>query len=137
MKSLYTIIIFILITAPQLMSQGQMIEMSAEELRDKIRGGLLGQMLGNLNGIPHEMAYIDEPGAVSDYTPSLPKGARTDDDTDLEWVYITEMQARDKLFLSSEEIAQLWRERINRRIWCSNAYARQLMDSWYRTSIDG
>lgn len=137
MKSLYTIIIFILITAPQLLSQGQMIEMPAEELRDKIRGGLLGQILGNLNGIPHEMRYIDEPGAVSDYTPSLPKGARTDDDTDLEWVYITEMQARDKLFLSSEEIAQLWRERINRRIWCSNAYARQLMDIGIEPPLTG
>jgi len=102
--------------------------MPAEELRDKIRGGLLGQILGNLNGIPHEMKYIHEPGSVSDYTPSLPEGARTDDDTDFEWVYIVEMQARDKLFLSSQEIAQLWRERINRRLWCSNLYARQLMD---------
>lgn len=104
------------------------VEVSAEKLRDKIRGGLLGQILGNLNGIPHEMDYIHEPGAVENYVPALLEGARTDDDTDFEWVYILEMQRRDKLFLSPEEIAQLWRERINRRIWCSNQYARQLMD---------
>ncbi len=104
------------------------VELSAEDLRDKIRGGLLGQLLGNLNGLQHEMEYIDEPGAVEGYIPALPDGARTDDDTDFEWVYIVEMQARNKLFLDPVEIAQLWRERINRRIWCSNQYARQLMD---------
>lgn len=128
MKLLYTIIFFVAILSPDLSSQGEIIELPVEELRDKIRGGLLGQILGNLNGIPHEMDYIHEPGSVSDYIPSLPEGARTDDDTDFEWVYVVEMQARNKLFLSSEEIAQLWRERINRRIWCSNLYARQLMD---------
>ncbi len=104
------------------------MELSAEDLRDKIRGGLLGQILGNLNGLQHEMKYIDEPGAVESYVPALPDGARTDDDTDFEWVYIVEMQARNILFLDPGEIAQLWRERINRGIGCSNQYARQLMD---------
>ena len=50
-------------------------DVSAETLRDKIRGGLLGQILGDLNGLPHEMKYIAEPGSVTGYTPSLPQGA--------------------------------------------------------------
>ena len=104
------------------------VEIPAETMRDKIRGGLLGQMLGNLNGLPHEMEYIDEPGNVLQYTPALPEGARTDDDTDFEWVYIVEMQRQGEPMLPASEIAELWRERINRRIWCSNQYARQLMD---------
>jgi hypothetical protein len=103
-------------------------EISAEELRDKIRGGLLGQMLGNLNGIPHEMQYIDEPGNVREYIPSLPNGARTDDDTDFEWVYVKVMQDENKIYLSPERLAKLWKERINRGIWCSNRYSRYLMD---------
>ena len=118
-------------------AQNNTIEMPAEDLRDKIRGGLLGQILGNLNGIPHEMDYIHEPGAVEGYIPELLEGARTDDDTDFEWVYIVEMQARNKLFLSSKEIAELWRERINRRIWCSNQYARQLMDIGLEPPLTG
>jgi len=104
------------------------IRLSDEQLRDKIRGGLLGQLLGNLNGLPHEMKYIDEPGNVTAYTPALPDGARTDDDTDFEWVYIMVMQEEDCLLLSPARIRQLWTERINTRIWCSNQYARQLMD---------
>ena len=70
----------------------QVIEMPAEVLRDKIRGGLLGQILGNLNGLPHEMKYIDQPGNVKEYIPALLDGARTDDDTDFEWVYLYVMQ---------------------------------------------
>ena len=47
----------------------QVIEMPAEVLRDKIRGGLLGQILGNLNGLHHEMKYIDQPGNAKEYIP--------------------------------------------------------------------
>src|SRR6185503_17279969 len=67
------------------------IEIPAAELEDKIRGGMLGQILGNLNGLPHEFKYIGEPGNVEQYTPSLPDGAHTDDDTDIEWVYLREI----------------------------------------------
>jgi len=113
------------------------IELSAEKLRDKIRGGFLGQLLGNLNGIRHEMKYINEPGNVEEYTPSLPDGARTDDDTDLEWVYIVAMQRHNKIMLPPHLIVQLWKERINKRIWCSNQYARQLMDIGVQPPLTG
>ncbi len=109
-------------------NESELAEISAEKLRDKIRGGLLGQMLGNLNGIPHEMQYIEEPGKVIAYTPALPNGARTDDDTDFEWVYVKVMQDENTIFLSSDRLADLWKERINRGIWCSNRYSRHLMD---------
>lgn len=99
-----------------------------EEVTDKIRGGLLGQILGNLNGLPHEMKYINEPGNVKNYVPSLPDGAWSDDDTDFEWVYVVEMQRNRTGFLSHNQIFDFWKERINNRIWCSNLYARYLMD---------
>ena len=113
------------------------MEFSAEVLRDKIRGGLLGQLLGNLNGIQHEMKYINEPGNVQEYIPALPDGARTDDDTDLEWVYIVAMQRHNTIMLPSNLIVQLWKERINKRIWCSNQYARQLMDIGFQPPLTG
>jgi hypothetical protein len=118
-------------------TRGPIVCMSAEQLRDKIRGGLLGQILGNLNGLPHEFKYIKEPGNVATYTPALPGGARTDDDTDFEWVYIVEMQRHGTVYLSPGEIADLWKSRINRRIWCSNQYARQLMDLGIEPPLTG
>ena len=113
------------------------MELSAEVLRDKIRGGLLGQLLGNLNGLQHEMKYINEPGNVKEYVPALPDGAQTDDDTDLEWVYIVAMQRHNAIMLPPHLIAQLWKERINKRIWCSNQYARQLMDIGFEPPLTG
>lgn len=106
----------------------QFVEISAEELEDKIRGGLLAQLLGNLNGLPHENKYYDEPGNIEHYTPTLADGARTDDDTDIEWVYITAMQRDGTVLLAPERIAALWKQHINDHIWCANLYARQLMD---------
>ena len=104
------------------------VTLPVEKVIDKIRGGMLGQIVGNLNGLAHEMRYINEPGNVKNYVPSLQNGARTDDDTDFEWVYILEMQKHRNAFLSYDTIHKLWQERINKRIWCSNRYARFLMD---------
>lgn len=107
---------------------GPVVDLSADTLADKIRGGLLGQLLGNLNGLEHEMKYIDRPGNVEHYTPALPEGARTDDDTDLEWVYVVAMQREKTTLLPPRRITELWKTHINKRIWCSNHYARRLMD---------
>ena len=122
-------------TAPSVMQKYS--DISAETLRDKIRGGLLGQMLGNLNGIEHEMQYIAEPGNVKTYVPALPEGAQTDDDTDFEWVYICAMQDEGKVLLPYSTITELWRSRINRGIWCSNQYARVLMDLDFEPPLTG
>ncbi|MDD2381734.1 MAG: ADP-ribosylglycohydrolase family protein [Mariniphaga sp.] len=109
-------------------SEQNLVSIPVEEVMDKIRGGLLGQILGNLNGIPHENKYHDEPGQVNNYTPWLPDGARTDDDTDFEWVYIYEIQKNRNALLSPEFITNFWKERINAKIWCSNRFVRHLMD---------
>ena len=104
------------------------IEIPADVLEDKIRGGMLAQVLGNLNGLPHEFKYIDEPGNVEHCTPSLPKGARTDDDTDIEWVYLRAIARGKENFLPPAEIVALWKRHINRHIFAANRYARDLMD---------
>ena len=118
-------------------TSGATVRMPAEVLRDKIRGGLLGQILGDLNGLPHEMKYIAAPGNVTGYTPSLPQGAWTDDDTDFEWVYVKVMEEENCLLLPPERISRLWKQRINKRIWCSNLYARQLMDLGLEPPLTG
>jgi len=117
--------------------EGVYFEVSAKDLADRIHGGLIGQLLGNLNGLPHENKYYEEPGSVAGYVPALPDGARTDDDTDIEWVYIAAMQRQRKLLLGGEEIAALWRQYINSHIWCANLYARRLMDIGIEPPLTG
>jgi ADP-ribosylglycohydrolase len=116
------------LAASSLAADKNVVVFDADELDDKIRGGMLAQVLGNLNGLPHEFKYIDEPGNVLTYTPSLSKGAFTDDDTDIEWVYLTEILRSGVIELPPERIGALWKRHINRRIFCANLYARQLMD---------
>jgi len=116
---------------------GRFVEISAEDLEDKIQGGLLAQLLGNLNGLPHENKYYDEPGDVRKYTPALANGARTDDDTDIEWVYISAIQRDRTVLLSPERITALWKQHINDHIWCANLYTRQLMDIGINPPLTG
>jgi hypothetical protein len=137
MKYRFLLLFFVLFSGTSSASGGETVDLSADELRDKIRGGLLGQILGNLNGLKHEMKYINEPGNVTEYTPALPEGGRTDDDTDLEWVYIYVMQNEDDIFLSPRRITRLWKARINRGIWCSNRFARGLMDLGFEPPLTG
>jgi hypothetical protein len=123
--------------APTRGDEGKFHEVPTRTIDDKIRGGLLGQLLGNLNGLPHEMKYIAEPGRVESYTPSLPQGAWTDDDTDIEWVYVRAMKQSGTLFLPPDQIAVLWKRHINRNIWCANRYARDLMDLGIEPPLTG
>ena len=106
-------------------------------VQDKVRGGLLGEMLGDLNGLKHEMKYIDEPGNVVSYVPELPRGAWTDDDTDIEWIYVLEMQRSKQMMISPQRITELWKRHINRFIWCSHQYLRQLMDIGIQPPLTG
>ena len=123
MNPLLALLLFV--SAPQ---EPGTVEMPEAELEDRIRGGLIGQLLGNLNGLPHEFKYIAEPGKVEAYTPGLPKGAWTDDDTDIEWVYLVEMEKAGELYLPARRIGELWRENMNGKIWCANLYARELLE---------
>ncbi len=113
------------------------IDIDADVLEDKIRGGMLAQVIGNLNGLPHEFKYINKPGHVEHFTPALPDGAHTDDDTDIEWVYLREIVRTHENFLPPDRIAALWQTHINRRIFCANRYARDLMDLGLRPPWTG
>jgi hypothetical protein len=83
------------------------------------------------------MKYIHDPGKVDQYTPGLPQGARTDDDTDLEWVYVCEMARSGEIFIPPARIAELWKAHINRSIWCANLYTRRLMDLGLEPPLTG
>jgi hypothetical protein len=121
----------------QILGEKNMIIVPVEVVTDKIRGGLLGQIIGNLNGIPYEFKYYDKYGDLENYTPSLPDGAFTDDDTDFEWVYIYQMQKNRTPLIPYEEINDFWISSINRSIWNSNRYARYLMDIGIKPPLTG
>jgi len=127
----------LLFAALSLHAAGPVVSLPAAQVEDKIRGGLLGQVLGDLNGLVHENKYILEPGKVEHYVPALPDGAWTDDDTDIEWIYLVDMERSKSLLLPPARIAELWKRHINRRIWCSHKYLRQLLDIGIEPPLTG
>jgi len=87
-------------------------------------GWYAGHDAWHMNGGPYEFKYYDKHGDLATYTPAIPKGAQTDDDTDFEWVYIYNMQRTRNAYLPYSDINAFWKSSINRSIWCSNRYAR-------------
>ena len=121
----------------QVSSEKKKITIPAEVIVDKIRGGMLGMMIGNMNGWPYEFKNYDKHGEVEKYIPSLPNGAKTDDDTDFEWVYINKMQKTRTALVPYDDINALWTNSINRAIYCANRYARYLMDLGIKPPMTG
>lgn len=131
-------------------SSQSMRTISREELRDKIAGYWIGQCVGNFMGFPFEGAYLENPIPVDidryysfddDTTLSINRrdlrgycrilinwlgGAFSDDDTDIEFVTLHALE-KYGLDLNYKEITEMWKEHVNRNIWCANRTARDLM----------
>jgi ADP-ribosylglycohydrolase len=141
--------LFLLVTNPGFTQNMQTI--SQDELRDKITGYWIGQCVGNYMGFPFEGTYLEEAVPVfidkyyqfdddtsliinrkdlRGYCPIVTdwlEGAFSDDDTDIEFVtlYAVEKYGLD---INYEEITEMWKSHINRKIWCANRSARDLME---------
>jgi hypothetical protein len=125
-----------------------------DDLRDKIAGYWIGQLVGNFLGFPFEGTYTEEPVPVfvdryydfrddstlainrSDLRGYCPvtinwlEGAFSDDDTDIEFVTLHALE-KYGLDITWPEIAEMWQKHINRKIWCANRSARDLMNQGF------
>ena len=74
------------------------LEITRTQLKDKIAGAWLGQMVGNIYGLEYENKFVEEPGegpfvfnkAITKMT--AVDGAFSDDDTDVEYLYLMMME---------------------------------------------
>ena len=103
-------------------------EISYEELRDRIYGGWLGMLIGGIEGLPHEFKYREKPRDELPEFTFLAKGARSDDDNDIEWTHLWFMHQEGVLLLPYPRIAEIWKANMNQGIWRANKAARGLMD---------
>ncbi len=110
-------------TAPQ-----QCVTMSEEELLDRIYGGWVGMLIGGLEGLPHEFKYVEEPSSTLPEFTFLAKGARSDDDNDIEWMHLWFMYQKGTLKIPYDEIVAIWKANMNQGVWVANKRARELME---------
>jgi hypothetical protein len=118
---------------------------SKAELRDKIAGAWIGQMIGNIYGLPHENKYVNAPGDESKwpygYTKNLDKlkqykGAFSDDDTDVEYMYLLNME-KYGYEPTYEQMREAWMFHIRDRVWLANRGALGLMHFGYTPPFTG
>ena len=103
-------------------------------LEDKIYASWLGQIIGNIYGLPHECTYIDEPGPDNfpyGYGRNLNSlkehgGGYSDDDTDFEYLYLLKMEQYG-VEPKYEELAEAWMHHVRDRVWLANRGALGLM----------
>ena len=149
MKCLFTAISIWCLIATTGLSQLQR-KISQDQLRDKISGYWIGQCAGNYMGFPFEGTYLENPAPIfvdryyqfdddttllinrndlRGYCPVLTEwleGAFSDDDTDIEFVTLHAVE-KYGLCIGYNEITEMWKNHINRKIWCANRTARDLM----------
>lgn len=118
---------------------------SEAELRDKIAGAWIGQMIGNIYGLPHENKYVDAPGDDSKwpygYTKNLDKlkqykGAFSDDDTDVEYMYLLQME-KYGYEPTYEQMREAWMYHIRDRVWLANRGSLGLMHFGFTPPFTG
>jgi len=129
-----------------------------EALYDRIYASWLGQMAGNIYGLPHENIHIETPGpdafpygydfleipfyqshfAVTRMTPMMETfgGAFSDDDTDIEYIYL-ELMEEQGIEPSYGAIRKAWMAHIDDWVWIANRQTLALMHQGYAPPYTG
>lgn len=119
-------------------------DISLLSYEDKVLGSWYGHIIGNIYGLRHENVYVDEPGPDNfpyGYGSMLTKltevnGAFSDDDTDIEYMYLLEME-KHGIEPSYAQLAQAWKYHIRDKVWLANRSALALMHHNYQPPTTG
>lgn len=134
----------LLMLFPFFLSAGKPLRIKKSDLRDKIEAAWVGQMIGNIYGLPHENKYVNAPGPENwpyGYTKNLDKlqnydGAFSDDDTDLEYMYLLQMMKHGPE-PTYAQLRDAWMYHIRDRVWLANRGALGLMHYGYTPPFTG
>lgn len=127
-----------LMFAGALLTSGAERRIPIETYRAKVYASWLGQVIGNVYGLPHENAYIDKPGPETfpyGYSKNLQRlrrsnGAFSDDDTDIEYLYLLAME-KYGAEPTYAQLAELWKHHVRDAVWLANRSALAAMHFGY------
>lgn len=124
--------------------QEEPLRIPVDVYRDKVEAAWLGQIVGNIYGLSYEFKYIDEPGPDDfpyGFGESLKRvqevdGAFSDDDTDIEYMYLLQMEQHG-VEPTYEQLAEAWKHHVRDRVWVANRNALTLMHAGYLPPLTG
>jgi hypothetical protein len=121
------------------------LKISVKEYQEKVYASWLGQIIGNIYGLPHENAYIDEPGPDQfpygypdwqlDYMREV-DGAFSDDDTDFEYIYLMTMEDKG-IEPTYTDLTERWLHHVKKSVWLANRAALAFMHFGYTPPVTG
>ena len=118
------------------------LEITRTQLKEKIAGAWIGQMVGNIYGLEYENKFVDEPGeGPFVFNKAMTKmeavdGAFSDDDTDVEYLYLMMMEhyGVDPTY---DQVTERWKYHIRDRVWLANRAALGLMHYGFKPPYTG
>lgn len=136
-----------LLATPSVRAQsavGESLRIPVAEYRARVYASWLGQCIGNIYGLPHENQYIDAPGPETwpyGYSGNLQRlrevgGVFSDDDTDVEYIYLTAMEKFGPE-PTGAELAGLWTHHMRDRVWLANRAALAAMHHGWTPPVTG
>jgi hypothetical protein len=117
---------------------------AVEQYRERVYASWLGQIVGNIYGLSYEFRFIDEPGPDQfpyGFGASLERvqevdGAFSDDDTDIEYMYLLQME-RHGIEPTYRQLAEAWKYHVRDRVWVANRSALVLMHAGFGPPVTG
>jgi len=131
-------------TAARNENAASIVRLSREEYADRVYAAWLGQIIGNIYGLSYEFQFIDEPGPDDfpyGFGASLERvrevdGAFSDDDTDIEYMYLLQME-KHGIEPTYRQLAEAWKYHVRDRVWVANRNALTLMHAGYSPPVTG
>jgi hypothetical protein len=117
---------------------------SVEEYKQAVYASWIGQIIGNTYGLGYEFVFIDEPGPKEfpygyPWTLELLKehdGAFSDDDTDIEYMYLIQMEDHG-IEPPYSVLSDAWKRHVSRKVWAANRVALNLMRAGHYPPVTG
>jgi len=117
---------------------------AVEDYRNRVQAYWLGQIIGNIYGLSYEFRYIDQPGPEEfpyGFGESLARvrevnGAFSDDDTDIEYMYLLQMEQHG-IEPTYAQLADAWKYHVRDRVWVANRSALTLMHAGFGPPVTG
>jgi ADP-ribosylglycohydrolase len=117
---------------------------TVQDYREKVLASWLGQIIGNIYGLSYEFRFIEEPGPDDfpyGFGASLDRvrdvdGAFSDDDTDIEYMYVLQME-RHGIEPTYRQLSEAWKHHVRDRVWVANRSALTLMHAGYGPPLTG
>ena len=107
------------------------ITLNKEQVKDKILGAWVGANWGIYAGLDTECKYNDAPNPATEITWNLGDSYCTDDDTNVEYMFLHMMETYGVNDIAYEDFAEEWMTHCQNYIWCANLVARTLMENGY------